>query len=176
MSHTSVNLANPLYKVNFKRGGPWPPWTLLWIRHCKCHTNERCLQTSYTKFDINTQSTSHITHPSSLLVCCKACTVISCTSWYFEQSLVPFTSVDMQLWVPPTTEVIQIEPTSTFRASCSQYLNLFQTCRVNTFHIELIHIQATGSSSVNGLCYELWKSRKNHFFFMNLIKISTILH
>ncbi len=76
---------------------------------------------------------------SSLLVCCKACTLISCTSWYFEQSLVPFTSGDMQPWAPPTTEVIQIEPTSNFCASCSHYmyLNLFQTCRVNTFHIEL---------------------------------------
>ena len=44
----------------------------------------------------------------------------------------------------------------------TQTLSLVQTCWVNTFHIELIYLLVTSSSSVNGLCYELWKFRKNH--------------
>ncbi len=27
-------ISKSTYKVNFKRGGQWTPWTLLWIRHC----------------------------------------------------------------------------------------------------------------------------------------------
>ncbi len=99
---------------------------------------------------------------SSLLVCCKACTCIRCTSWYFRQPLVPFTSGDMQPWVPLTTETIQNELSLSFWASCSHYLNPVQTCWVNTFHIELIYLLETSFSSVNGMRYELWKFRKNH--------------
>ncbi len=63
-----------------------------------------------------------------------------------NKSLVPFTSGDMQPWVPPTTETIQNELSLSFCASCSHYLNLVQTCWVNTFHIELICILVTSST------------------------------
>ena len=66
-------------------------------------------------------------------------------------------------------DYIQNELSLNFCASCSHYLNPVQTC--NTFHIELIYLVVTGSSSVNGLCYELWKFRKNHPSLYNLAEL-----
>ena len=84
-------------------------------------------------------------------------------SWYFRQSLVPFTSEICSHEFHQPQRLFRML-TLSFCASCSHYLNLVQTCWVNTFHIELICLLVTSSSSVNGPCYELWKSRKKSPF------------
>ncbi len=87
------------------------------------------------------------------------------------------------LWFLSHLEICSHEfhqPQRSFRLSQLRiFAQAVHTISISSKLAESTHsISYPGSSSVNGLCYELWKSRKNHFttvIFMNLIKISTIL-